>query len=243
MKKLLLLIASVVTALAMTSCMDDDEPQKTHAMAYFTVENTGATPILHMDGGGTVIPSQQSVTSIGGVNKFKDLERAMFHFTYTKEQVSADGKTVTGADIVQGKSLEVLKMMDKEKAESENITAADSLHNIKSLTHVWAYRGYLNVLFIGQVMGDEKNYFYPRMNMVYDPIENDNELNLHFYFNKRSKKTDRNLGEYEFCESFRLNEMNSLIPGTDSVKIAITFDGITKPFEMKVSRKDFTREF
>lgn len=243
MKKSILAVATTIlaTSTMMTSCDMDVENTLTR-MGFFTIEKNGNSYILHQDGGGTVIPTDQSVYDISGGKGLKDVERAMFYFNYKESDISADYNTITGATLTQGSIIPVKEPIALQKAEEGNILSTDSIHQVTSVSHVWGYRGYLSFLFIAPYRMGEKTGIYPNMNLVYDPEEMlPNELNLHFYYNKRGENKQSDYGKQEFIHSFSLTGLDACIPGSDSVKLNVVVDGIKEPVHIKLGRNDFKK--
>lgn len=239
------LFVSVLSGSMFTSCLSgDDDDNETLAQGYFTVDGSATQIILHQDGGGTVIPA---VSSLASPSEFIKNERYILQFKYRKGDISADGLTVTGAQVLAGEKLDVHNLLTTALAEQVHLSDADSLFAVSSISHIWAYRGYLNVLAKAYYSITKENKgIFPTYNMMFDPVQDvqPNRVNLTLLYNRHSKKDATIISSpstYELATSFRLSQLSALVPGNDSIEMTIHVQGIDKPAVVKVGRTDLQK--
>ncbi len=226
----------------LSSCLDGENDQHS-AYGYFTVTGSKtAGYVLYQDGGGRVIPTMSSVNDLTGGKGFEDIERALLQFTYQEKDVTEG--TITGAELKSGEQIRVMDPVVKQMADAQKITAADSLFNIGNFSAVWAYRGFLTIMYNASYGWNEKKdgYLLPTVNLVYEIDQQiPNELNLTFCHNERRSKTINPAGQMGFTACFRLNQLQNLAPGNDSVTVKIAAAGLSSPIAFKVAREDFSK--
>ena len=247
--KLFQLTATAILTAAITllsSCLSGEDDQHS-ASGYFTVSGdmtSGYT--LYLDGGGKLTPTMASVSKLTNNKGFESIERAFLTYTYKEKDLSADRSEITGAELIAGESLDVNTPVSTQSTEATAITAADSTFDIGAVTHIWAYRGFLTVIYEGQYAWNEKKngYLYPRINMVYNAEERiPNELNVTIYHNEHRDKKDAPAGKMQFTSSFRLAPLQYATQGggSDSIRVNISAAGWRQPYTIKVARQDFTK--
>lgn len=235
--------ATMVAATSlMTSCLNGEDDQHT-SMGYYTVtgDNTkGYT--LYQDGGGYIVPTASSVADLTKGKGFEKIERVLLSFTFQEKNVSEDKNSIIGAELYSGESIPVIEPISLTTATEKSVVSADSLFAVKGLTGLWAYRGFLTISHSAHYSLNEKKdaYLYPTVNLVYcDTLPIPNELNLTLCHNERRPKSGSSASEGVFTNSYRLDSIESLIPGKDSVKLNISMMGVEKPYSIKVAREDF----
>ncbi|MBO4754346.1 MAG: hypothetical protein J5543_07105 [Bacteroidales bacterium] len=242
MKLFKTLLFSALAACTLTSCLgSDDESENTYtAYGFYTITGSlTAGYTLYSDMGGKVIPTAASVADITNKEGFGSHTRAMLYFRYKANQVSADQKTITGAELYDGRYFDELYPMSKDYADRTLVTSEDSTFQVREFMDVWAYRGYLNTVFNGAYSSVNDINIKPTINLVYDPASiTENAITFDVYYNRHSAKNANANGPVYFYTSHYLNRIDELVPGSDDVTITIkSTDGITK--EIKVSRQDF----
>lgn len=242
LKKSTLLATALAAIGLLASCLDGENDQHS-AYAYFTVTgNNSSGYVLYQDGGGKIIPTMQSVSDLTNGKGLEKVERALLQFTYQEKDVTDN--TITGAVLTGGESVTPFNPVVRQMAESQKILSADSIFNIGSVSSVWAYRGYLNIVYNGYYGWNEKKdgYLYPTTNLVYEMDQQiPNELNLTFCHNERRSKSVNPAGQMTFTSCFRLNQLQNLAPGNDSVTVKISAAGLSSPIKFKVAREDFNK--
>lgn len=227
----------------MSSCTSGEN--KYSAYGYYTITGNMQTGyVLYQDGGGKLVPTEASVNSLTNGKGFDKIERGIFGFSYVEADLSDDKNTITGAELFSGESISVLSAITTDAAEEKNVLHPDSSFIVTNVSGAWAYRGYLTIIYTASYAWNEKHngYLYPSMDFVYDADKQEyNELNLSFYHNEHRSKSETPAAQMNFATSLRLEPFQSLVPGSDSVKVNITFSGITKPVSLKVARKDFVK--
>lgn len=227
----------------MTSCLDGDDDQHS-ASGYFTVtgnKTTGYT--LYQDGGGYIIPTAESVNDLTGGKGFGEIERAMLAFTFQEKDIAEDKNSIVGAKLYSGESLPVSDLLNPTNAAVHNVLDPDSLFAIEGIANMWAYRGYLTMIYTGQYAWNAKKtgWLYPGINVVYNAEDMiPNEVQLQLCHNERRAKTESAAGKQTFCVSFRLKELQHLVPGNDSIKVNLKVTGVDKPYVMKIAREDLS---
>lgn len=236
------LILSVLAGSMFTSCLEgSDEDSQALLQGYYTVEGDASQIILHQDGGGTIIPLMSSFSKPA---EFVKNERYILQFSYRMRDISEDGSTVTGAELIAGEVLDVHDPLTKALAEEKHLTDADSLFNMYSFTQAWAYRGYLTTLIKGYYSVKESKGIFPTFNLVYDPEEDiqPNRIRLTVCYNRHTEKDMTNSTlPYEFATSFRLAPLANVVPGSDSIEVTINAQGIEKPRIFKMGRADLLK--
>lgn len=241
-----LAIGTLAATCLFASCIDEEDNKHT-GYGYFTITGSLVAGYqLHQDGGGTVIPTTASVSTITNGKGFEglEIERALLSYSYSDKDISADKKTIEIAEINGGSSIEVYNPLAKDQAEEKGVLEADSIFDAKSVSGIWAYRGYITIVNKSQYVLNEKkdNAVIPTFNLVYDPTEQiPDQLNLTLCINEHHKKDVTPSGTSEFTNSFRLSPMLNSIPGTDSVKVSLNVQGSKAPYTFKVARKDFVK--
>ena len=242
LKNLTLAAFMVATSSLLTACLNVDDDKHT-SMGYYTVTGDYTKGyILYQDGGGYIVPTASSVASLTNGKGFEDIERVLLSFTFQDKDLSEDKNSILGAELFSGESIPVIEPISLTTATEKGVVSADSLFAVKGLTGLWAYRGFLTIGHAAHYAWNEKKngYLYPTFNLVYcDTLQIPNELNLTLCHNERRPKTGSTAGENTFTNSYRLDSIESLIPGKDSVKLNISMMGIDKPYTIKVAREDF----
>ncbi len=240
------LVLAMVSASALSSCIEHDENESESLLqGYFTVEGSPTKVVLHQDGGGTVIPD---LSSINKVADFVNHDRYMLQLKYRKMDISADGKTITGAQLFGGQVVPVSNPLTIQQASdsSKLVLAPDSLFSMRQLSGYWAYRGYLTIVVNGdysyKITEGRTNYIYPSLSLVYDPaqLKEPNRLDLTLCYNRHTDKQTSSAGTYNFPTSFRLDEFAALVPGNDTIQVSIAGVGITTT-RFKVGRQDLLK--
>ena len=242
MKLFKTLLFAALAACTLTSCFsDDDETENTYtAYGFYTITGSFTSGYtLYSDMGGKVIPTTASVSDLTNKEGFGTHTRAMLYFRYKADQVSEDQKTITGAELFDGRYFEELYPLSKEYADRTLVTSVDSTFQIRELMDLWAYRGYLNTVVNGVYSSVNDINIKPTINLVYDPASiTENAITFTLYFNRHSSSNATSNGPVYFYTSHYLNKIDELVPGSGDVTITIkTTDGLTK--ELKVSREDF----
>ena len=242
MKLFKIVLFSVIASLSLTSCLDSDEDSENTYTAYGFYTITGSFTsgyTLYSDTGGKVIPTSSSVADLTNSTGFGSHNRALFYFKYKESQVTADGKSITGAELYDGRYLDELNPMSLQVANETLVTAEDSIFQITEFMDTWAYRGYLNTVVNGPYSTINGVAIKPTVNLVYDPSSiAENAITFNIYYNRHSDKTAPSNGPTYFYSSYFLNDLDSMIPGSDKVKITIKSpDGVVK--EVSVSRENF----
>ncbi|MBR5068441.1 MAG: hypothetical protein IKX25_03500 [Bacteroidales bacterium] len=242
MKLLKTLLFAAMAACTLTSCLSsDDESENTYsAYGFYTITGSltsGYT--LYSDTGGKVIPTTSSVAEITDSKGFGNHSRAMLYFQYKASQISTDGKSITGAELYDGRYLDELYPMSLQKANEALVTAEDSIFQVTEFMDTWAYRGYLNTVVNGPYSLVNGVSIKPTINLVYDPASiTENAITFNLYYNRHSSKTDPSNGPIYFYTSYYLNDLDELIPGSGNVNVTIKCnDGTVK--DISVSRENF----
>lgn len=228
----------------MTSCLDGENDQHS-AYGYFTVtgnQTLGYT--LYQDGGGFVIPTAQSVSDLTNGKGLGDVERALLSFTYQEKDVAQDKNSITGAKLYSGESLPVYDLLSTKAATEQHVLDADSTFAVGGISGLWVYRGYMTLIYSGQYAWnkDKNGYLYPVTNLVYDAEQQiPNELSLQLCHNEHRTKDEMPAGKRDFVMSFRLKDLQGLVPGQDSIKMSLKVLGIEKPYQIKVAREDLIK--
>lgn len=225
-----------------TSCLEhDDSENESLALGYFTTDGNASQIILHQDGGGTVIPM---MSSLKNPTEFLKNERYVLQFKYKEGGISADKMTVTDAEILAGEVIDVRNPLTAQEAAESKVSDPDSLFNINSISSAWAYRGYLTVLTRALYSVKDSKGVFPVINMTYDPLTDldVDRIKLTLCYNRRTAKDAQTASTpYEFATSFRLSQLQSIVPGTDTIQVAISAMGVDKPYQVKVARKDLVK--
>lgn len=245
LKHFLIATIALTQTVALTSCLSSGEDDQHSAYGYFTVTgNTTEGYTLYQDGGGTVIPTMSSVSDLTQGKGFQNIERVMLSYTYQDKDISEDGKSVTGAKLTAGESYTPLTPISKEVADSQNILNGDSIFEVANVSHAWAYRGYLNIIYTAYYAWNEKKngYLYPTVSLVYDTERmTATELNLTLCHNERRAKGAAPAGSMSFTECFRLTPLQFAAAAADTVTCNIGMAGISKPITLKIAREDFVK--
>jgi hypothetical protein len=163
----------------------------------------------------------------------------MLYFSYKPSQVSQDEKTITGAELFDGRYFDEYLPLSKQQADDALITATDSIFQIRELNDVWAYRGYLNTVVNAPYSSVNGVNVKPTVNLVYDPSSiSENAITFDIYFNRHTDQNAASNGPVYFYTSHLLNFIDEIVPGNGDVTITIkTSNGISK--DIKVSRQNF----
>ena len=238
------ILFSAFAAIALTSCLgDSDEDENTYtAWGYYTITgNYSSSYTLYSDMGGKVIPTMSSVSQLTNNEGFGNHSRAMLYFRYKPTQVSADEKTITGAELFDGRYFDEYYPMSQEQANNAKVTDPDSIFQFRELMDIWAYRGYLNAVVEAPYSYVNGTNIKPTVYLVYDPASiTENSITFNFYFNRHSDKTAPSNGPVYFYTSFYLNLVDELVPGNGDVNITVKYnDGSSK--QTKVSRENLRK--
>ena len=242
MKLFKTLLFSALAVCTLTSCLESDDDSENTYTAYGFYTITGSLTsgyILYSDTGGKVIPSISSVNELTEAQGFGFHTRAMFYFKYKESQISADGMSITDAELYDGRYLDELYPMSLQKADANLVTAEDSIFQVTEFMDTWAYRGYLNTVVNGPYSSVNGVSLKPTINLVYDPASiTENAITFDMYYNRHSSKTAPSNGPVYFYNSYYLNDLDGLIPGNGNVTITIKCnDGTVK--DISVSRENF----
>lgn len=228
MKKFFMLCAAALMMGCMTSCLDDGDIENTYTNEdFYTI--TGGLEMgytLYSDNA-TYIKLDKSAFQPG--SSFGTTERAIVLTQYKDIHISSDRRGLTNPTIAGYVPLPTTDPMSQEVAEAAKVLEADSCDNVAKL-NVWAYRGYLTACtytYFGRTA--------PTMNLVYDPatVRTDSvdvtlTYNLHAQSNTGS-------GNYYTC--FRLDQFDSLVPGSGDVVMTVKCKG-TETQILKIARKN-----
>lgn len=237
------LMMSILTGCMFTSCLEgNEEDNEGIGQAYFTVDGNASQIILHQDGGGTIIPTMSSFKNPAD---FLKNERYILQYKYRVGNISADATTITGAEIIAGEVLDVRNPLSAEQAAERHLSDPDSIFAVSSVTHTWAYRGYLNVLSKAYYSMKDNKGIFPTYNLMYDPADvQQNRVKFTLLYNRHSAKSTTVVNSpsvYEMATSFRLSELSNLVPGSDSIEMTINVQGVDKPSVIKVGRADLQK--
>lgn len=236
------IFCALMTACTFTSCLEehDENDNEYTAVDYFTVDGNASQIILHGDGGATIIPSMASFKDAAA---FLKNERYLLYLKYRMADVQENPLTITGATLIDGDVVNVTTPLDAQMAENMLVTSADSLHDILSVSSMWGYRGYITAVVKSRFSAKGDKGIPPTFNLVYDPANIEaNRLNLQLCCNQhRVEGNTLATSYYEFAASFRLEKLAAMIPGSDSIEVSISCQGITKPTTFKIGRQDLYR--
>lgn len=237
------LIAAATTC-TVTSCMNGGDDSHT-MISYFTVTgNNTSGYVLYQDGGGKMIPTLSSVSDLTNGKGFGDLERLQLAFKFSESDLDESKNTITGAELTSGESLLVVDPVLQGEAEALNMTDKDSIYAINNVSALWAYRGYMTIIYNGNYSWSEKKdgYLYPKTNFIYSMSDQKpNEVDLTLCHNERRPAKSNAAGAMNFTVSLRLPRLLAATPGNDSVRINIAAQGLEKPLVIKVAREDFNK--
>ena len=237
-KTLISLCAVLLSAVSLSSCLSDsDESENTYTIGgYYTITGSVADGYkLYSDFGGTIVPTTTSVVSICGTSGFGSFTRGMFYFTYTLDQVSADGSTITNAELSTGTYMSTSDPMTLAEAESKHL--ADSATAILDVAEFWAARGYLNFNVQGYYGLTEDA---PSCAMVYDPASiSDDAITVTLYYNAHCTSF---YSYSNFYYSYPLSSLLDLIPGSGNVTITIQTEGCETE-QLNVARSEFVPDW
>lgn len=236
------ILISAFAAIALTSCLDDsDDSEGTYsAYGYYTITgNTVSGYTLYSDMGGKVIPTMTSVADVTNNEGFGTHTRAMLYFSYKPNQISSDQKTITGAELYDGRYFDELSPLSLGQANNVNLTSSDSIFQVTELMNVWAYRGYINTVVNASYSSVNGVNIKPTVNLVYDPASiSENAITFEIYFNRHSSQNAATNGPTYFYTSHYLDNIDELVPGNGNVTVTVKYsNGMTK--QLSVSRMDF----
>ncbi len=241
MKLFKTMLCAAFAAIALTSCLSDEETENTYtAYGYYTITGSltsGYT--LYSDTGGKVIPSSTSVSDLTGGNGFGNHTRAIFYFQYKASQISQDQSTITGAVLSEGRYFDERSTLSLPEAEAALVTSADSIFQYQDLTDAWAYRGYLNTVVNAPYSMVNTVSIMPTVNLVYDPASiSENAITFDIYYNRHTEQNASGYGPIYLYTSHYLDNLDALIPGSGDVRVTLRASGGTTKL-LTVSRQNF----
>lgn len=213
-----------------TSCLGEhnEEDNEYLYQGYYTVGGDASQIILYQDGGGKVY---LDMTSVPKPAEFVKQERFYLQFKYRLGDVSEDGNSIRGAVLFGYKVIDIGSVLGSTEAAEKNITAADSLFAVNSFDGVWAYRGYLTTVVNARASYKGGETIYPSCNLVFDAdAVQSNRIRFNLCYNRHSAKEynssgqmiDTNgVGPYQLPCSYRLDQLDGLVPGNDSIEVTI----------------------
>lgn len=227
MKKFFAFIC-VVASLCLTSCISDSDNNTRTFASYFTISGYEPNYVLYSDDGYvTVNLSPTNATSIKDLAKNK---RGYFYIQYNTENVQTDANkksVITNANIVGGQFVDVSGVLNPQEAESQKVTAADSIFEMSSLSTPWFAHGYITMQVKSSFFaGNDGQYILPTHNIVLDKDADvkDNEIKYTIYCNRHPQTSTQVYGPSTFNVCFSARDLK-MVPGSDSITVTVAAKG------------------
>lgn len=238
--KLLSLLATLCVALAMTSCLSDDDNNTQMLRGHFTIEGAYPTYTLYHRSGYIVRLNPTSVTEVLGAKGFDNHHRGYFDIYYTQGDIVEDPVTrqitINNARLGSGSYVNTYEPLTFAEAEESKLSVADSVFAISQFNDIWAHRGYLNIAITAPYSIANSYGVYPTMNVAFDSEAiTDDALTLTLLYNRHTAK-DVQTGTESFVAAYPISNLLPLVPGNDSVRVTINAEGVS-PKTIKVGRR------
>lgn len=238
--KLLSLLATLCMAMALTSCLGDNDDNTQMLRGHFTIEGAYPTYTLYHRAGYIIKLNPTSVTEVLGASGFGNHHRGFFDIYYTQADVAEDPAThqvtISNARLGSGSYVNTYEPLTFAEAAESKLSVADSVFAISQWGDIWAHRGYLNIAITAPYSIANSRGVYPTMNVAFEPEAiADDALTLTLLYNRHTAK-DVQTGTESFVAAYPISNLLPLVPGNDSVRVTINAEGVS-PKTIKVGRR------
>lgn len=245
-KLFLLPLFLLVASMTFVSCNNDTSESTLVGYEYATAwKDASGNYVFYTDNNNVIRLNAMSSKQVNDAFKGK-VERAFLYYQYNTSEVvqSNNVVTVNNAVAVQGtQRISVDALETTASATEKNLLVADSAFAVSSVDILYAYKGYLNIGVVSQYSVVNSKGVYPTLTAVVDESDvSENAITVHLYCNRHSPKNAQVGGSVGVTHSFRINNLDTHIPGNEDVTLTLKVEGydnkmLTK--QCKIARKQF----